>query len=124
MLKTTLKIYSPRWGHDDPYYIEMTRDYLKIHLLASPSELILRYRDNLDPEWEGFWGRNSLQKIMNNDMIYPPEIIPDLFQRVWLAWKDGELNDEEVIFELEQIAKWINHVTEGKPKTDFWKAYF
>ncbi|MDQ1886691.1 hypothetical protein RA180_22150 [Aeromonas salmonicida] len=118
MKNVNLKIYSPRWGHHDTYHVELHLDYMKITM--HPKEAKATYIDNRDPEWSG----ESLQRIMNNDSVYPPEITPRLFQRAWLAWRDGELDDNQVAQELEQVAEWINKITEAKPNSDFWQKYF
>lgn len=118
MKQVDLKIYSPRWGHHDIYRVELHQDYMKITM--APREAKATYIENRDPVWSG----ESLQRIMNNDSIYPPEITQRLFQRAWLAWRHGELDDEQVAQELELVAEWINTVTEAKPDSDFWRGYF
>ncbi|MGR5129963.1 hypothetical protein [Photobacterium swingsii] len=118
MTKVDLRIYSPRWGHHDTYSVELHQDYMRISI--TPRVAKATYVENRDPEWSG----ESLQRIMNNDSIYPPEITQDLFQRTWLAWRDGELDNSQVAQELEQVAEWINKVTEAKPDSDFWQKYF
>ena len=118
MTQVDLRIFSPRWGRHDTYRVELHRDYMKISMTLR--EAMATYVENLDPEWSG----ESLQRIMNNDSIYPPAITQSLFQRAWLAWRDGELDDAQVAQELELIAEWINKVTEAKPDSDFWRAYF
>ena len=117
-IKVDLDIYSPRWGHNDKYSVELDRDFMEITLQARTSRAT--WRDNLDPEWSG----ESIQEIMNNDSIYPPEITQDLFEHAWKEWRDGTINDQEVEQELKEVATWINEVTKSKPKSDFWNKYF
>lgn len=113
-----LEIFSPRWGHTDTYRVHMTRDYMEIKMQVRSCRAT--YSENLDPQWSG----ELIESIMNNDMIYPPAITQDLFERAWLAWRNGELDDQDVAKELQAVAEWINTVTEAKPNTDFWKSYF
>lgn len=121
MLKTTLKIYSLKWDRDDSYHIEMTRDNMIFTLICptgfEEKKAIWEWEYHKEEDFE--LAKKALLEIMESDNIYPPVNIPTLFWCVWRAWRNSDLNDEEAIFELEQIAKWINHVTESKPKTDF-----
>lgn len=113
-----LRIYSPRWGHEDVYQVVLENDYMSITM--SPRECRAIWRDNLDPEWRG----EDLHEIMNNDSIYPPAVTRDLFEHAWLTWRNGELTDQEVEEELQLLAAWINEVTHAKPNSEFWGGYF
>lgn len=117
-IKVDLEIYSPRWGHNDTYMVELDRDFLEITMQVRKSRAT--YHENVDPTWSG----ESLERIMNNDSIYPPAITQDLFEHAWKAWRNGDLNDQEVAIELQEIATWVNEVTAAKPKSDFWRNYF
>jgi len=114
-----LDIYSPRWGHDDTYTVLLSREYMTISMSARVAKC--EWREGLDPEWNK---HNTLEDIMNNDSIYPPTILPSLFEQVWKAWRDGELNQEQASNELQALAEWLNIITKAKPKTDFWNMYF
>ena len=118
MAQVNLRLYSPRWGHDDTYSVELERDHLKITM--APREAKATWVENSDPVWSG----EPLLRIMNNDSIYPPEITQSLFQRAWLVWRAGEIDDDQVAHELQLVADWINAVTQSKPNSDFWRAYF
>lgn len=113
-----LRIYSPRWGHEDTYTLELSRDTLVITQGARSTKAT--YRENLDPEWSG----ETLVDILQNDSIYPPEIFQRLIEHAWLTWRGGELSDEAVKEELLVLAGWLNGITKNKPSTDFWKGYF
>ncbi|MFI8978881.1 hypothetical protein [Ectopseudomonas khazarica] len=113
-----LEIFSPRWGHEDTYTVQLTRDFMEIKMPPRVSRAT--WIENQDPEWSG----ESIQRIMNNDNIYPPEITQDLFEHVWKEWRNGDINDQQAEAELQEIAKWINAVTRAKPDTEFWNKYF
>ena len=110
-----IQIYTPRWGHNDTYTVSMSRDVMRISMGARA--VSCTYVENLDPEWNG-----DIFQIFVNDHIYAPKIIPDLFERLWLAWRDGQMVDVQA--ELEAIADWLNAVTDAKPNTEFWNIYF
>jgi len=116
--KIELRIYSPRWGHEDTYDLALTRNSLAITQGTRFSTCT--WRKNLDPEWTG----ESLVDIFQNDSIYPPSIFPRLIEHAWLAWRGGELDDAAVNRELNALAVWLNVTTRAKPDTDFWKQYF
>ncbi|MEH6529569.1 MAG: hypothetical protein V7718_06475 [Porticoccus sp.] len=116
--KVELHIFSPRWGHEDTYEVELDRDFMEITMQVRKTRA--KWVDNLDPEWSG----EPLEHIMNNDSIYPPAVTQDLFEHAWKAWRDGDLNDDEVKRELEAVADWINTVTQSKPRSEFWRKYF
>lgn len=113
-----LKIYSPRWGHHDIYEIELTKANMTI--THNMNSAICTWRNNLDPVWSG----NILEDMMRNDSIYPPAILNDLLEHVWKSWCNGYLKDEAVEQELHAVEKWLNTITDAKPKTEFWERYF
>ena len=78
------------------------------------------WRENQDPEWSG----ESLQRIFHNDSIYPPAIFQDLVEYAWKEWRSGEIDDAQVKIELNELADWLNAITEAKPNTEFWGKYF
>jgi hypothetical protein len=113
-----LEIFSPRWGHNDTYSIELDRDFLEISMQARTARAT--WRENLDPEWNG----DTIQEIMENDSIYPPAVTQDLFEYAWKEWRNGELSDQQVDSELQVLANWLNAITRAKPDTEFWGRYF
>ncbi|WP_305845229.1 hypothetical protein [Photobacterium leiognathi] len=113
-----LDVFSPRWGRNDVYSVELRQDCMTISM--SVRKATAKWVENCDPEWSG----ENIQRIMNNDGIYPPEIIQDLFERAWKAWRNGDLSDQQVDNELKLIADWINVVTKHKPDSAFWNKYF
>lgn len=116
--KVKLRIYSPRWGHEDTYELGLTRDSLVI--TRGERSAKCTWRENLDPEWSG----ECLDGILQNDLIYPPSIFPRLIKHAWLSWRSGEIDDAAVDTELNALATWLNVITKAKPDTEFWKKYF
>jgi hypothetical protein len=118
MANLSASIYTPRWGHDDKYEFELTKDSMTVTHGVRKSKCV--WRDNKDPKWEG----ESLESHLRNDSIYPPAILPTLLEHLWKAWRNGELTDAQAQTELDAVTEWLNSVTKSKPKTSFWKAYF
>lgn len=113
-----LGIFSPRWGHEDIYSVELSREFMRISLQARTASAI--WRDGHDPEWSG----DSILDIMSNDSIYAPAVIQDLFEYVWKEWRGGKLSDSEANGALQEVAGWLNAVTHAKPESEFWRKYF
>mmetsp|Transcript_29407 Transcript_29407/g.77078 ORF Transcript_29407/g.77078 Transcript_29407/m.77078 type:complete len:120 (+) Transcript_29407:108-467(+) len=113
-----LEIFSPRWGHEDTYEVNLTQDLMEVSMDMRKCKLT--WIDGCDPEWSG----EALEDIMGNDNIYPPAVTARLFEYAWKAWRDGELNDQAVADELRMVADWINAGTKTKPRSDFWRKYF
>lgn len=113
-----LRFFSPRWGHEDTYTFELTRDYLEISML--PRKTKCTWIDNQDPEWSG----ESLYRILSNDSIYPPEVFQDLIVHAWTEWRNGTLDNHQVRVELEALQDWLNQITRTKPNSKFWSGYF
>lgn len=114
----TTRIYTPRWGHEDTYEFEFTREAMTISMTPRTARCI--WVENRDPRWEG----EALEHILNNDMIYPPAILPRLYEHLWTSWRNGELGEPAVDAELQAVTEWLNELTRKKPRTDFWKKYF
>ena len=118
MAKLTALFYSPRWGHEDQYEFELSRESMSITHGIRKSRCI--WHENKDPQWEG----ESLESHLRNDSIYPPAILPDMLVHLWKAWRHNELNDAQAQSELDAVTEWLNKLTKDKPKSKFWKAYF
>lgn len=78
------------------------------------------WNENGDPTWEG----EPLVRTMKNDMIYPPDGIEGLIEFLWRAWRDGQLDGNQLQNELSAFADYINASTQAKPNTDFWRGIF
>lgn len=117
-VKATADFFSPRWGHDDTYEFEFSRERLTIKHGARVCAA--EWKENSDPLWTG----EPLVGTMKNDMIYPPDGILSLIEYLWRAWRDGELNADQLQSELNALADYVNASTKAKPKTDFWRGIF
>ncbi len=113
-----LNFFSPRWSRNDEYEVKFTREYMDISVEKSISRLT--WVEGCDPKWSG----EPLISIMSDDRIYAPAIIPELFEFAWKAWRNNELNEQEISNELLSIAEWVNTVTKAKPSNDFWNVCF
>lgn len=118
MVTVELRIYTPRWGHEDTYEFTLQQDDLLIRQGIKTARLV--WQDNLDPKWEG----ESLTSILGNDSIYPPEVFDRCIEYAWKAWRNGDLSDAQVEQELLLLGEWLNTVTHHKPRSDFWRGYF
>ncbi len=118
MVVLTAQIYSPRWGHEDQYTLNLTRDSLLISHAPRHSKCV--WQENRDPKWEG----EPLDRHLVNDHIHAPEVLPDLLVHLWTSWRNGDLNESEAQKELDAVIAWLNATTRAKPKTDFWRKYF
>jgi hypothetical protein len=114
----SMRIFSPRWGHEDTYDVHLEQDEMRVTM--APRVAVCTWRDNLDPVWSG----ESLDRIMRNDMIYAPAIFQRLLEHLWMSWRNSELTTEQANAELQELAEWLNATTRAKPRTDFWRAYF
>lgn len=113
-----LRIFSPRWGHEDTYSVELSRESLRISMQARAARAT--WRDGHDPEWSG----DSILDIMSNDSIYAPAVTQNLFEYVWREWRGGGLSDSEADTALQEVADWLNTITRAKPQSEFWRGYF
>lgn len=113
-----LKIFSPRWGNNDTFIFSLDCDSMEINMQGRNAKC--RWLEDSDPEWSG----EPLKHIMSNDKIYPPEIFQGLIEHAWKEWRNGEINDEQVKVELNELASWLNIITQAKPATEFWRKYF
>ena len=113
-----MRLYSPRWGHEDAYELKLSHDSMEIN--HHPKSAICKWRDSLDPEWTG----DCLKDILMNDSIYPPADLKDCISYAWVSWREGKLDDRAVTKELQAVADWINITTKAKPNTAFWRGYF
>ena len=111
-------IYSPRWGHNDTYSFIFEKDSLTINF--SPRVATCTWRENNDPAWAG----EPFHDMLTNDSIYPPAILRDLIEHLWKSWRNGDIREDAINAELQEVIVWLNKVTVAKPKTDFWDKYF
>ena len=113
-----LEIYSPRWGRNDTYKVELDPNFMEITMQARKARAT--WQETTDPTWSG----ESLNRIMTNDSISPPAALQDLFEWAWKSWRDGAITDQQAEAELQLLADWLNTITKAKPSSDFWSKYF
>ncbi len=118
MIVLTASIYSPRWGHDDTYSIELTRESMLISHGPRKSKCV--WQEGRDSIWQG----ESLDSHLRNDSIYAPAILPDLLEHLWSSWRNSDLNDAQAQTELDSVIAWLNALTHAKPQTEFWRKFF
>jgi hypothetical protein len=57
----------------------------------------------------------SIEAILSKEHILCPENIGRLIEKIWISWKKGESNAEEVVKDLSSLVQWINAMTKTKP---------
>ena len=110
--------YSPRWGHTDRYSFVFAMDRLEITHHARKCTAV--WSDTVDLSWSG----KPLVGTMRNDSITPPDGIEGLIKYLWRAWRNSQLDGEQLQAELNALVDYVNASTNAKPKTDFWRAIF
>lgn len=113
-----LRIYSPRWDHEDSYIFELSQE--KLDITQGPRSTRAIWSDRFDPEWSG----ELLADILQNDSIYPPAVLQRMIEYAWRSWRNGDLSDKEIDEELQAVGDWLNTITKSKPRTKFWAGYF
>jgi len=117
-MNVTFELFSPRWGHNDTYTVELEPDYMEISMQARTARA--EHRPNRDPEWSG----EAIEDILLNDSIAAPDDLKGMLEFLWRSWRNGELSNEQAAVEIHALADWINAITAAKPRTDFWRVYF
>ena len=118
-----VRLYSPRWGHEDTYEIKLDSEQMRVE---SGKTAECSWLEGTDPKWSGYNETigNPLEKILENDSIYPPTVFIRALEYAWMAWRDGTLDDQKVLQEVQQLCQWVNEVSQSQPKTDFWRKIF
>ena len=119
-----VRLYSPRWGHEDTYEIKLDGEQMRVEGVNRTAEC--SWVEGRDPKWSGYNETigNPLEEILKNDSIYPPTVFIRALEYAWMAWRDGTLDDQKVLQEVQQLCEWVNEVSRSKPKTDFWQKIF
>jgi hypothetical protein len=119
-----VNVYTPRWGHDDTYKINVTLNELTV--AAVSKEARCKWIQNRDPEWSGHndFSGNPLVRILENDSVYPPSVFVRAIEHAWMAWRDSTLDDQQLVSEFKELFEWLNTVTKAKPRSDFWQGVF
>jgi len=119
-----INIFTPRWGHDDVYTFRFRSDQLLVS--NGTKEASCSQEVGQDPKWSGYNEivGNSLKNIFTNDSIYPPTVFIDAVEHAWIAWKNSEIDNENLELELRTLCEWLNTTTKAKPNSDFWSKIF
>ncbi|SRR6266498_4631256 len=120
-----VRLYSPRWGIEDVYQIELTHAQMKF--IRPSTQAVCSWHERSDLTWSAgdsiFLG-NPLLHILENDYIYPPSIFIRALEAAWKAWRNGTLKDKKVEAEFLQLCEWVNKASRRKPRTKFWRSVF
>lgn len=117
-----MHIYTTRWGHADIYDLTFAQEALTI---SNPSrKATCTWREGLDPEWskEALSEEDSLLAMLENDSVYPPSILNRMLERAWFAWRDSEIQADDLQLELNNLSVWLNVVTQTRPQSEFWRG--
>jgi hypothetical protein len=119
----TISIYSPRYGHDDPYHFKMNEQTL--HISSGKEAACDRDRDG-NLSWSGHRAGlgNPFVNILENDYIYPPSVLVMAIESAWEAWLDERLDDIQVKEEFTHLFNWVNMGSKNQPQSDFWSGIF
>ena len=124
--QTSFKVhlYSPRWGRDDTYEIELNMEQMSVKGVNKTAAC--NWVEGKDPNWSGYNESlgNPLEKILENDSIFPPTVFVRALEYAWMAWRDGTLDDQKISQEVQDLCEWVNEVSRGKPQTAFWRKMF
>lgn len=120
-LSFTVMIYSPRWGHEDPYKFTFTIDKISID---GPKKVECKQIKNSDPEWSGYGTSNSLVEALENDAIYPPSVFVNAIEWAWSDWRDEIIDSTQLEKEMRGLCDWLDNTARNKPSTKFWQQKF
>lgn len=116
--KLTLKqdIFSLKFNNEIRYTFVFEKDKFVIFNNNNEKAECMYNNDDLFK-----WSYNkSIEDVFLKDFILYPENTRNLFEHLWLSWKNSILNNEEVEKELISLVNWINAITKNKPSTEFW----
>lgn len=122
ILKYSIKVFSPRWGHDDTWDFYLDGEGWKVQFGTGTHGCRLHCEDSVNDADEikedkqfFHWARN--------DMINVPEVLPRFLRYLCAEYKEGEINEEQIQEELDALAEWINAVTRFRPTSSKFKSY-
>ncbi|MFC1482115.1 hypothetical protein ACFL6E_07735 [Candidatus Neomarinimicrobiota bacterium] len=118
-----VRIFTPRWGHEDSYTISVSRDKMTF---GSEMKATCKWVENRDPVWTGYddMTGNPVNQILKNDLVFPSINFVDALESAWIAWRDGDLDNAQLEAEVKALIDWLNICTHAKPDTEFWRKVF
>lgn len=112
-MEFSVKIYSPRWGHDDNYTITLENNQLKI-TAAGARNCICKYDAPTDTfTWDSNY--ESLIRIFRNDLIEAPECIYEKIEDIWKAFIQERHTADTFQENFKKLAEWISIISKNKP---------
>lgn len=112
----SVSIFSPRWGHDDPYEFRKTANGWDVcnaghtrHCREDGSDLV--------------GDINGVIDVMENDGIFPPTCLPGALKYLWGELDSGEVSPSDAQAALTALAEWISQSSRAKP-TGYWTPVF
>ena len=115
-LKT--KIFSRRWGHDDPYTFTKTADGWEI---KSGGHECTCAPDGTEPNAPG---RGGIIALMHNDRIYPPTVIDTALEWLWDQIESKSISEPEAHKAIDELANWISDCQRTAPRSGAWQTVF
>ena len=116
------KFYTPKYKNEDPYNFIFDNNNLTVQYAPNPETTCARATwDNLDSD--AIWTEKGkgLFRILANDLIHPPHVLPDLLEYLWKKWRLGELKSNQLQEELIALIDYVNACQKVKPTTEFWQ---
>ncbi|MGP1310035.1 MAG: hypothetical protein ACTS27_07560 [Phycisphaerales bacterium] len=106
-----VNIFSPRWGHDDPWTFTHHPDGWEITAGAH------RARTNASgDDLPGREGGYNMARLATNDEIYIPESTGHFLDILWTAIEDREISEVDAQAAFQELAEWINSTTHNFPR--------
>lgn len=96
-----IRIYSRRWGHEDRYSIIRTTKGWDVHF---------------HQEKKGGKEGEALINTLRHDFINYPNSLGNFMWHLWNKAENNEMTVEELKYDLERIARWINLCEENTPE--------
>ncbi len=108
----SFKVYTRRWGHEDRYSIKRTVNGWYCGYLAIGGECKKS-------------GEGGLFNNLDHDSIfYPKDGVAYAMEKLWEAADEGEIDFDELIIRIQQVADWISAVEKSIDAQPEWVGYY
>jgi len=98
MARFSITVYSPRWGHDDTYQLDVDDNGW---VVAHQS-----FNGSCDPD-----GVPVLYQSFRQDEIIYPGTFTWYMRELWEHAHNGTLSDEEIQRRLNRLAQWLRELS-------------
>lgn len=106
------KVYTRRWGHEDRYSIKRTVNGWYCGYLAIGGEC----KKN---------GEGGLFNNLKHDYVFfPQDGVAYAMEKLWEEADEGEIEFDELVKRIQQIADWISAVEKSIDKQPEWVGYY